>query len=78
MTKFSSRSDPGYIAVVGELRRWVRQLDHQVRTTNTLEMYDETLRTPLAVSAPTPRMLPTHFSSARNERSLFKQVLSPT
>ena len=76
MTKFSSRSDPDYIAVVGELRRWVRQLDHQARTTSMSEMSDETLRTPLAMSALTLHTLPTHFSSARDERNLFQQVLS--
>jgi hypothetical protein len=76
MTKFSSRSDPDYIAVVGELRRWVRQLDHQARITNMSETYDETLRTPLATSALTPRTLPTYLPSARDERNLFQQVLS--
>jgi hypothetical protein len=27
MTKFEDTSDPGFTAVVGELRRWVRELE---------------------------------------------------
>jgi len=26
MTKFEDRSDPGFTAVAGELRRWIREL----------------------------------------------------
>lgn len=27
MTKFADKEDPGFIAVTGELRRWVRQIE---------------------------------------------------
>lgn len=29
MTKFASEDDPGFKAVVGELRRWVKAIDEQ-------------------------------------------------
>jgi hypothetical protein len=32
MTKFEDASDPGFIAVVGELRRWVRELEALSKT----------------------------------------------
>jgi hypothetical protein len=30
MTKFRGRNDPGYKAVLGELRRWVRDIEENV------------------------------------------------
>lgn len=32
MTKFRGRNDPGYKAVLGELRRWVREIEENLTT----------------------------------------------
>jgi len=34
MTKFGTPEDPGYMAITGELRRWVKELDLQVLPSN--------------------------------------------
>ena len=45
MTKFEDASDPGFTAVVGELRRWVRELtaasDAQATSATTTQQQQE-------------------------------------
>jgi hypothetical protein len=36
MTKFTSTDDPGFVAVCGELRRWIRGIDTAERHRETL------------------------------------------
>lgn len=38
MTKFTSADDPGFVAVCGELRRWIRDIDTAERNRENLPL----------------------------------------
>lgn len=38
MTKFTSADDPGFVAVCGELRRWIRDIDTAERNRGNLPL----------------------------------------